>query len=200
MILPRRSAQRLVLPARRSVSSISATLWPLRRPRDAPAASGLTNPSINTADPANRLAYLVGVGGGSPVWLRSRALQALFAGLIGSALALLGGCVYREAGPPEAHFDTFASKPPQGDSVTVCHAYGCKAQTSFTLTPSDLSELFVVMTTVPRDDGPREERRAIANAIGWMERRVAPAVGTATDRASRIASMRRPTPRAIYSC
>jgi hypothetical protein len=117
------------------------------------------------------------------VWLRSRALQALFAGLIGSALALLGGCVYREAGPPEAHFETFASKPPQGDSVTVCHAYGCKAQTSFTFTPSDLSELFVVMTTVPRDDGPREERRAIANAIGWMERRVAPAVGTATDRA-----------------
>lgn len=115
--------------------------------------------------------------------LRSRALQALFAPLFGSALALLGGCVYREAGPPEAHFETFASKPPQGDSVTVCHAYGCKAQTSFTFTPSDISELFVVMTTVPRDDSPREERRAIANAIGWMERRVAPAAGTATDRA-----------------
>ena len=115
--------------------------------------------------------------------MRSRALQALFAGLIGSALAILGGCVYREAGPPESHFETFASKPPQGDSVTVCHAYGCKAQTAFTFTPSDISELFVVMTTVPRDDGPREERRAIANAIGWMERRVAPAAGTATDRA-----------------
>ena len=42
----------------------------------------------------------------------------------------------------------------------------------------------MVMTTVPRDDSPREERRAIANAIGWMERRVAPAVGTATDRPS----------------
>jgi hypothetical protein len=41
-----------------------------------------------------------------------------------------------------------------------------------------------VMTTVPRDDSPREERRAIANAIGWMERRVAPAAGTAGDRPS----------------
>jgi hypothetical protein len=40
----------------------------------------------------------------------------------------------------------------------------------------------MVMTTVPRDDSPREERRAIANAIGWMERRVAPTTGTATDR------------------
>ncbi len=55
---------------------------------------------------------------------------------------------------------------------------------AFTFTPSDIAELFMVMTTVPRDDSPREERRAIANAIGWMERRVAPAAGTATDRAS----------------
>jgi hypothetical protein len=118
------------------------------------------------------------------VSLRSRALQALCAGLFGSALSLLGGCVYREAGPPESHFKTIAAKPPQGDSVTVCHAYGCKRQTAFTFTPGDIAELFMVMTTVPRDDSPREERRAIANAIGWMERRVAPAAGTATDRAS----------------
>jgi hypothetical protein len=116
--------------------------------------------------------------------LRSRALQALLAGLLGPALGLLGGCVYHEAGPPEAHFETFAAKPPQGDTVTVCHAYGCKKQTAVTLTQADIAELFVVMTTVPRDDSPREERRAIANAIGWMERRVAPAVGTATDRPS----------------
>jgi hypothetical protein len=117
------------------------------------------------------------------VSLRSRALQALLGGLLGSVLACLGGCVYREAGPPEAHFKTFEAKPPQGDSVTVCHAYGCKAQTTFTFTSGDIAELFVVMATVPRDDSPREERRAIANAIGWMERRVAPAAGTATDRA-----------------
>ena len=121
---------------------------------------------------------------GSGVSLRSWALQALVAGLLGSALALLGGCVYREAGPPEAHFKTFASKPPQGDTVTVCHAYGCKAQTAVTFTQADIAELFVVTTTVPRADTPREERRAIANAIGWMERRVAPAAGTASDRPS----------------
>jgi hypothetical protein len=116
------------------------------------------------------------------VALRSRALQALVAGLCGFSLALLGGCVYREQGPPQAHFETFSAKPPQGDSVTVCHAYGCKAQTAFTFTPSDIAELFVLMSMVPRVDSPREERRAIAYAIGWMERRVAPAAGTATDR------------------
>ena len=114
--------------------------------------------------------------------LRSRAFKALCAGLLGSALALLCGCVYREAGPPEAHFETFASKPPQGDSVTVCHAYGCKAQTPFSFTHADIAELSALMRSVPRDDSPREERRAMAYAIGWMERRVAPAAGTTTDR------------------
>jgi len=41
------------------------------------------------------------------------------------------------------------------------------------------------MARVPRNDSPSEERRAIAYSIAWMERRVAPTVGTATDRPSR---------------
>jgi hypothetical protein len=38
------------------------------------------------------------------------------------------------------------------------------------------------MARVRRDDSSSEERRAMAYAIAWMERRVAPAAGTATDR------------------
>lgn len=96
----------------------------------------------------------------------------------------LAGCVYTEDGPPEAHFEKFAAKPPHGDTVTICHAYGCKAQTKFTFSANDIAELSALMARVRRDDTPAEERRAIAYAIGWMERRVAPAVGTATDRPS----------------
>jgi hypothetical protein len=40
------------------------------------------------------------------------------------------------------------------------------------------------MQRVRRNDTSREERRAIAYAIGWMERRVAPTVGTARNRPS----------------
>jgi hypothetical protein len=40
------------------------------------------------------------------------------------------------------------------------------------------------MARVPRHDTPAEERRALAYAIAWMERRVAPTVGTASDRTS----------------
>ena len=140
----------------------------------------------------------------------TRALLAPFVAVVGFGLAL-GGCTYREAGPPEAHFKEFDAKPPKADSVTVCHAYGCKAQTQVTFTANDVAELSLVMMSVPRDDSAREERRALAHAIGWMERRVAPAVGTATDRPSmdfRGSGDRSqqdcvdeaPTPPAICSC
>ena len=114
----------------------------------------------------------------------TRALYALLLLLLGCALAVLGGCVYKQQGPPEVHFKEFSAKPPQGDTVAVCHAYGCKAQTSFTFSQSDIGEISSLMQRVRRTDSPREERRAIAYAVGWMERRVAQAVGTASDRPS----------------
>jgi hypothetical protein len=99
-----------------------------------------------------------------------------------AALLALSGCVYDEAGPPEAHFEKFAASPPKGDTVMVCHAYGCKEQTKFTFTPADIAEISALMARVRRDDSAFEERRAMAYAIAWMERRVAPVAGTATDR------------------
>jgi hypothetical protein len=114
----------------------------------------------------------------------SRPLRARFPALLGCTLAVLGGCVYQQQGPPELHFKAFSARPPQDNTVTVCHAYGCKAQTPFTFSRSDIGEISALMQHVRRADSAREERRAIAYAIGWMERRVAPAVGTARDRPS----------------
>jgi hypothetical protein len=113
-----------------------------------------------------------------------RAFKAPLSAFVVLSLTALSACVYEQEGPPEAHFETFAAKPPKGDTVTVCHAYGCKAQTEFTFSPSDIAEISALMARVRRDDSPAEERRALAYAIGWMERRVAPTVGTADDRPS----------------
>jgi hypothetical protein len=102
--------------------------------------------------------------------------------LVGLVITALGGCVYYQKGPPTVHFEEFSAKPPKGDTVTVCHAYGCKEQTPFTFSQEDIEDLDLLMASVRRQDSPAEERRAIAYAIGWMERRVAPTVGTARDR------------------
>ncbi len=99
-----------------------------------------------------------------------------------SGVLPLSACVYEQGGPPEAHFEQFSAKPPLANTVTICHAYGCKAQTPFTFSAADISALRDVMARVERDDSAREERRGLAYAIGWMERRVAPTVGTASDR------------------
>ena len=115
---------------------------------------------------------------------RRRAFSAPTLLLACLALTPLGGCTYEQEGPPDLHFEKFDAKPPKLDKVTVCHAYGCKEQTPFTFTQADIAELSALMARVPRTDSPAEERRAIAYAIAWMERRVAPTVGTASDRAS----------------
>jgi hypothetical protein len=115
---------------------------------------------------------------------RRRAFKAPLTVLVTLGLTSLGGCTYEQEGPPEAHFEKFDAKPPKLDTVSVCHAYGCKEQTPFAFSQADIAEISAVMARVPRNDSPPEERRAIAYSIAWMERRVAPAVGTATDRPS----------------
>jgi hypothetical protein len=113
-----------------------------------------------------------------------RAFHAPVVVLLGVMLCPLGGCVYEQEGPPEIHFQKFETKPPKGDTVTVCHAYGYKAQTRFTFSPKDMAEVSALMARTRRSDSPAEERRAMAYAIAWMERRVAPTAGTASDRPS----------------
>jgi hypothetical protein len=113
-----------------------------------------------------------------------RALFTPFALLLAFAITGLAGCTYEQEGPPKLHFEQFAAKPPAANTVDVCHAYGCKSQTPFTFSQADIVELSSVMNQVRRDDSPAEERRAIAYAIAWMERRVAPTVGTGSDRPS----------------
>lgn len=106
-----------------------------------------------------------------------------FAILAGATL--LCGFTFRNGGPPELHYaDYNNAKPPRGNTVTVCHAHGCQKQESFTFTNADIRDITVLMDYARTKDTPAQERRAIAHAIGWMERRVGPATGTSNDRTS----------------
>lgn len=102
-------------------------------------------------------------------------------GLLLAGLAL-SGCTYRTNGPVLGHYNSFDATPPRENSVTVCSAYGCKRQTKVTFKSDDLDALRDLMRSKRRADTPAEERRAVAYAIGWMERRVGAVVGTDKDR------------------
>lgn len=97
---------------------------------------------------------------------------------------LLCAFTFRPGGPPKLHYKDYNAKPPRGNTVTVCHAHGCQEQETFTFTDADITDLGVMMDYVRGPDTPEGERRAVAYAVAWMERRVGPATGTDGDRAS----------------
>jgi hypothetical protein len=109
-------------------------------------------------------------------WLCARGAAAVLLAL------LAGGCTHERKGPVGQHYLDFATRPPRNNTVYVCHAYGCRKQTPFRFTDEDITALKTLMAKTRKSDTPAEERRAIAYAIGWMERRTGDVIGTKADR------------------
>jgi hypothetical protein len=109
-------------------------------------------------------------------WLCARGAAAVLLAL------LAGGCTHERKGPVGQHYLDFATRPPRNNTVYVCHAYGCRKQTPFRFTDEDITALKTLMAKTRKADTPAEERRAIAYAIGWMERRTGDVIGTKADR------------------
>ena len=100
-----------------------------------------------------------------------------------AALAGVGsGCTHERSGPVGKHFVDFHSRPPMGSTVYVCHAYGCQKQTRYRFTDEDIAALKDLMHKTRKADTAAEERRAVAYAVGWMERRTGDVIGTKADR------------------
>ena len=94
----------------------------------------------------------------------------------------VSACTYEQEGPPQLHFQFFETGAPKGNTVTVCSAYGCQHQTPFTFTDNDIQQIALIMDRERSDESPAAERRAIGEAIAWIERRVGRATGTDRDR------------------
>lgn len=100
-----------------------------------------------------------------------------------AAVLTLPACTFEREGPPEEHYSEFKTEAPRGNTVTVCHAYGCQMQTPVVIGPSQVKEIAAEMKKIRKADTPHEERRAIAYAVSWMERYVGEKIGTKADRA-----------------
>jgi hypothetical protein len=94
----------------------------------------------------------------------------------------LAGCEHGGAGPPAPHYLQFNAQAPQGNTVSVCSAHGCRHKSSFTFTHHDIATLSALMDA-HRGQTAAGERVAIKKAVAWIETRVGQATGTSGDRA-----------------
>jgi hypothetical protein len=102
--------------------------------------------------------------------------------LIGAAL-LATACTHKPFESSSLHYATFKVPQPKGSTVHVCHSYGCRTQTRVRFKPDEIAKIKAEMDKYRGKGTAADERRAVAYAIGWLERYVGKRIGTATDRA-----------------
>ena len=98
------------------------------------------------------------------------------------AVVTVAGCTHERTGSVSQHYLDFKFRPPFKNTVYVCHAYGCRQSTRFAFSEADIGEIRALMDKTRKADTPAEERRAVAYAVGWMERRTGDVIGTSKDR------------------
>ncbi len=99
--------------------------------------------------------------------------------LVLALAAVLAGCAGQSDGKPKAWYATHGGVAPKGDRIYVCHGFGCYWRTAFTYSRRDLRHLRRILRKGRRS--PAAERKAIARAVSWSEKRVAKTVGSAND-------------------
>ncbi|MDQ0315828.1 hypothetical protein [Amorphus orientalis] len=95
------------------------------------------------------------------------------------AVSVLAGCMQQQVGQPSMWYAANQAVPPTATKLVVCHGFGCARRTSVSLSPKNLEKLRAIL--VRGRSSPEAERRAIGKAVAWMERTVAPTVGSEGD-------------------
>ena len=79
-------------------------------------------------------------------------------------------------GVVEAAYGDYSVAPPTSRIVFVCHGFGCKYRAEWDLTDSDRAKLAQVLAA--GRSSPEAERKAVAAAGAWFDKRVGPVAGT----------------------
>ena len=122
------------------------------------------------------------IAGSLPCRLRG-VITPLAAALVAGTSLALGACTHQPFQNALEHYSTVEVPPPKVSSVHVCSAYGCRKKTRVKFSKAQMDEIRTVMKETAKDDSAAEERRAVAYAIGWLERHVGERIGTKHDRA-----------------
>jgi hypothetical protein len=80
-------------------------------------------------------------------------------------------------GVVSAAYDGFPVTPPTPNVIFVCHSFGCKYRAELDLTGNDRAKLAQLLAA--GKSSAAAERKAVAAAGAWFDRRVGPLAGTA---------------------
>jgi hypothetical protein len=78
--------------------------------------------------------------------------------------------------PIAALYGELSLEPPTTESVVACHGVGCRYRTEIVLSNADRLRLSTLLA--PGRSSPTFERRAVATAVAWWDRRIGPVAGT----------------------
>ena len=101
------------------------------------------------------------------------------AGFVFTLIAIVGAGQAAAANVDPSIVERFASfslPTPTPTSVIVCHGFGCRFRTPIALSAADDAKLSQILTA--GHASPEAERKAVAQAVAWFERRVAAEAGT----------------------
>ncbi|PLX39310.1 MAG: hypothetical protein C0606_01910 [Hyphomicrobiales bacterium] len=104
-------------------------------------------------------------------------LPTIIVALATSVLA--AGCAGQSSGKAKAWYATHGAAEPTHTRVVICHGFGCYWRTPFQYSDKDLTKIRRMLAGGGRS--PKAERAAMAKAVAWAEKRVAPIVGSAND-------------------
>src|SRR5262245_11865727 len=121
-----------------------------------------------------------------PNYLRRRCDNAIIRGWTMLARILffvvcffmLGDCVVLAA-DDDAFAEIYTElslRMPTASLVVACHGFGCSQQAQIELSPGDRARLITLLAA--GKSSPAAERRAVAGAVQWFDRRIGPVAGT----------------------
>jgi hypothetical protein len=114
-------------------------------------------------------------------YTRSETAAAVF-GFALTAIVSAGPTAAANVDPSVAErFASFSLPTPTPTSVVVCHGFGCRFRTPIALSAADDAKLSQFLNT--GHASAEAERKGVAQAVAWFERRVASEAGTARAKA-----------------
>ncbi len=91
----------------------------------------------------------------------------------------LSACMSQINAPPSTWYAQMGSQENKGDTLYICHGFGCEYRTAVTFSQQDKERLRTILQRGKAS--PEAERAAISDAVQWQERRIGPAVGSSND-------------------